>query len=456
MTLKDLKKGLVDIVIGTHRVLSADVHYKDLGLLILDEEQRFGVRHKEKIKDLKETVDVLTMTATPIPRTLHMSLIGIRDLSVLDEAPQDRMPIQTYVMEYQEEMVREAIQREIDRRGQVYYVYNRVHDIADVAGRIQRLVPDAVVAYAHGQMKERHLENIMQDFVEGEVDVLVSTTIVETGLDISNANTMIIHDADQFGLSQLYQLRGRIGRSNRMAYAFLLYRRDKLLPEVAQKRLSTIREFTELGSGIKIAMRDLEIRGAGNLLGTVQSGHMSAVGYELYCKMLGQAVSELKGERKEEKFATVIDLNVDAYIPETYIQNEVQKLDVYKKIATIESEEEMSEMLDELLDRFGEIPKKAYQLLRIASLKALANSVYLTAVEEKEWGYRFVMYEKANVNPGKIPELLDRYQGYLDFKGEITPYFIYRRRGKKVLLSDDEKIEFVKNVLNDFKVLLER
>jgi len=454
-SLEDLRKGLVDIVIGTHRVLSNDVHYRDLGLLILDEEQRFGVRHKEKIKKLKENVDVLTMTATPIPRTLHMSLIGIRDLSVLDEAPQDRMPIQTYVMEYQEEMVREAIQREIERGGQVYYVYNRVHDIADVAGRIARLVPDAVVVYAHGQMGERHLENIMQDFVEGEVDVLVSTTIVETGLDISNANTMIIHDADQFGLSQLYQLRGRIGRSNRVAYAFLLYRRDKLLPEVAEKRLRAIREFTELGSGIKIAMRDLEIRGAGNLLGTVQSGHMSAVGYDLYCKMLGQAVSELKGERKEERFNTTIDLNVDAYIPDSYIQNEVQKLEVYKKIATIESEEEMSEMLDELLDRFGEIPKKAYQLLRIASLKALANSVYLTAVEEKEWGYRLMMYEKANVNPGKIPELLEKYQGKLEFKGEVMPYFIYRKRGKKVVLSDDENIEFVKNILNDFKLLLD-
>ena len=454
-SLEDLRKGLVDIVIGTHRVLSSDVHYKDLGLLILDEEQRFGVRHKEKIKKLKENVDVLTMTATPIPRTLHMSLIGIRDLSVLDEAPGDRMPIQTYVMEYQEEMVREAIQREMDRGGQVYYVYNRVHDIADVAGRIARLVPEAVVAYAHGQMGERHLENIMQDFVEGEVDVLVSTTIVETGLDISNANTMIIHNADQFGLSQLYQLRGRIGRSNRMAYAFLLYGRDKLLPEVAEKRLRAIREFTELGSGIKIAMRDLEIRGAGNLLGTVQSGHMSAVGYDLYCKMLGQAVSELKGERKEERFNTTIDLNVDAYIPDSYIQNEIQKLEVYKKIATIESEEEMSEMLDELLDRFGEIPKKAYQLLRIASLKALANSVYLTAVEEKEWGYRFMMYEKADVNPGKIPELIEKYQGHLEFKGEVTPYFIYRRRGKKVVLSDDENIEFVKNILNDFKLLLD-
>jgi len=455
-TLTDLKKGLVDIVIGTHRVLSGDVHYKDLGLLILDEEQRFGVRHKEKVKKLKENIDVLTMTATPIPRTLHMSLIGIRDLSVLDEAPQDRMPIQTYVMEYQEEMVREGIQREISRGGQVYYVYNRVSDIADVAGRIQRLVPEAVVSFAHGQMPERHLENIMQDFIEGEVDVLVSTTIVETGLDISNANTMIIHDADQFGLSQLYQLRGRIGRSNRMAYAFLLYRRDKLLPEVAQKRLTAIREFTELGSGIKIAMRDLEIRGAGNLLGTVQSGHMSAVGYDLYCKMLGQAVAQFKGEKQEESFNTIIDLNVDAFIPDTYISNEVGKLEAYKRIATIETEEEMGEMLDELMDRYGEIPKKAYQLLRIASLKALAKSVYVTEVSEKEWGYRFDMYERAAVNPLKIPDLLEIHGGFLEFKAETPPYFIYRMRGKRIKLTDDENIEFVKNLLNDFKLLLER
>jgi transcription-repair coupling factor (superfamily II helicase) len=455
-TLADLRKGVVDIIIGTHRVLSNDVFYRDLGLLILDEEQRFGVRHKEKIKKLKENVDVLTMTATPIPRTLHMSLIGIRDLSILDEAPQDRMPIQTYVMEYQEEMVREAIQREVDRGGQVYYVYNRVGDIADVAGRIGRLVPDAVVSYAHGQMGERHLENIMQDFIEGGVDVLVSTTIVETGLDISNANTMIIHDADQFGLSQLYQLRGRIGRSSRMAYAFLLYRRDKLLPEVATKRLSAIREFTELGSGIKIAMRDLEIRGAGNLLGTVQSGHMSAVGYDLYCKMLTEAVQEYKGEKKVDSFNTIIDLNVDAYIPETYIKNEVQKLEAYKQIATIETQEEMDEILDELLDRYGEIPKKAYQLLRIASLKALAKSIYITEISEKEWGYRIDMYEKALVNPLKIPDLLERYGGELEFKAETPPYFIYRKRGKRVKLTDDEIVEFVKNLLNDFKLLLER
>ncbi|MDE7131430.1 MAG: transcription-repair coupling factor, partial [Lachnospiraceae bacterium] len=289
-TVADLKKGMVDIVIGTHRVLSADVQYKDLGLLIIDEEQRFGVAHKEKIKKMKENVDVLTLTATPIPRTLHMSLIGIRDMSVLEEAPGDRQPIQTFVCEYNEELVREAIVRELSREGQVYYVYNRVNNIADISAAIQKLVPEATVAFAHGQMKESELERIMYDFIDGEIDVLVSTTIIETGLDISNVNTMIIHDSDQMGLSQLYQLRGRVGRSNRTAYAFLMYKRDKMLREVAEKRLEAIKEFTDLGSGFKIAMRDLEIRGAGNLLGARQHGHMQVVGYDRYCKMLIEAV----------------------------------------------------------------------------------------------------------------------------------------------------------------------
>ena len=392
-TIEDTKKGFVDILVGTHRVLSKDVVFKDLGLLIIDEEQRFGVTHKEKIKKLKENIDVLTLTATPIPRTLHMSLIGIRDMSVLEEAPNERMPIQTYVMEYNDEMVREAITRELARDGQVYYVYNRVNDIADVAGRIQSLVPDANVAFAHGQMKERELEDIMYDFINGDIDVLVSTTIIETGLDIPNANTMIIQDADRFGLSQLYQLRGRVGRSNRMAYAFLLYQRDKLLKEVAEKRLSAIREFTDLGSGIKIAMRDLEIRGAGNLLGEAQSGHMEAVGYDLYCKMLNEAVRQLKGGPEAETFTTLIDLNVDAYIPEYYIKNEYQKLDIYKRIAAIESEEELEDMTEELIDRFGDIPKKVQQLLVIASLKSLAHSVYVTAIEQKGEEIRFTMYE---------------------------------------------------------------
>ena len=420
-------------------------------MLIIDEEQRFGVTHKEKIKKLKENIDVLTLTATPIPRTLHMSLIGIRDMSVLEEAPNERMPIQTYVMEYNDEMVREAITRELARDGQVYYVYNRVNDIADVAGRIQSLVPDANVAFAHGQMKERELEDIMYDFINGDIDVLVSTTIIETGLDIPNANTMIIQDADRFGLSQLYQLRGRVGRSNRMAYAFLLYQRDKLLKEVAEKRLSAIREFTDLGSGIKIAMRDLEIRGAGNLLGEAQSGHMEAVGYDLYCKMLNEAVRQLKGGPEAETFTTLIDLNVDAYIPEYYIKNEYQKLDIYKRIAAIESEEELEDMTEELIDRFGDIPKKVQQLLVIASLKSLAHSVYVTAIEQKGEEIRFTMYEKAKIDPSGIPKFLDSYKNDLIFRAEEPPYFLYCRKGRNKKSNTENVLDTVRRILEDLK-----
>lgn len=452
-TVEDLKKGLVDIVIGTHRVLSKDVGFKDLGLLIIDEEQRFGVTHKEKIKKLRENIDVLTLTATPIPRTLHMSLIGIRDMSVLEEAPMDRMPIQTYVMEYNDEMVREAIERELSRGGQVYYVYNRVSDIADVAGRIQKLVPDANVSFAHGQMNERQLEDIMYDFINGDIDVLVSTTIIETGLDIPNANTMIIQDADRFGLSQLYQLRGRVGRSNRMAYAFLLYRRDKLLKEVAEKRLAAIREFTDLGSGIKIAMRDLEIRGAGNLLGEAQSGHMEAVGYDLYCKMLNEAVLQLKGGGEEEIYTTTIDINIDAYIPDSYIKNEYQKLDVYKRIAAIETEEEMDDMTEELIDRFGDIPRKVQQLLHIAALKGLAHSAYVTAVEQKGESYRFVMYEKAKIDPQRIPPLLQKYGNTLVFKTEEPPCFVYQKRGRSGKESGEDILQLLRKILEDIRGL---
>lgn len=452
-TIEDTKKGFVDILVGTHRVLSKDVVFKDLGLLIIDEEQRFGVTHKEKIKKLKENIDVLTLTATPIPRTLHMSLIGIRDMSVLEEAPNERMPIQTYVMEYNDEMVREAITRELARDGQVYYVYNRVNDIADVAGRIQSLVPDANVAFAHGQMKERELEDIMYDFINGDIDVLVSTTIIETGLDIPNANTMIIQDADRFGLSQLYQLRGRVGRSNRMAYAFLLYQRDKLLKEVAEKRLSAIREFTDLGSGIKIAMRDLEIRGAGNLLGEAQSGHMEAVGYDLYCKMLNEAVRQLKGGPEAETFTTLIDLNVDAYIPEYYIKNEYQKLDIYKRIAAIESEEELEDMTEELIDRFGDIPKKVQQLLVIASLKSLAHSVYVTAIEQKGEEIRFTMYEKAKIDPSGILKFLDSYKNDLIFRAEEPPYFLYCRKGRNKKSNTENVLDTVRRILEDLKKL---
>ena len=338
-TVEGLKKGYVDIIVGTHRVLSKDVQFKNLGLLIVDEEQRFGVTHKEKIKQMKQNVDVLTLTATPIPRTLHMSLIGIRDMSVLEEPPVDRVPIQTYVMEHNDEMIREAIHRELGRGGQVYYVYNRVNNIDEVANHVASLVPDANVAFAHGQMNEHQLEKIMLDFINGDIDVLVSTTIIETGLDIPNANTMIIQDADRLGLSQLYQIRGRIGRSNRTSFAFLMYKRDKMLKEDAEKRLQAIREFTELGSGIKIAMRDLEIRGAGNILGAEQHGHMEAVGYDLYCKMLNEAVIALKGgQEEEETFETVVDCDIDAFIPDGYIKNEYLKLDVYKRISAIETE----------------------------------------------------------------------------------------------------------------------
>lgn len=452
-TVEDLKKGLVDIVIGTHRVLSKDVGYKDLGLLIIDEEQRFGVTHKEKIKKLRENIDVLTLTATPIPRTLHMSLIGIRDMSVLEEAPMDRMPIQTYVMEYNDEMVREAIERELARGGQVYYVYNRVENIADVALRVQKLVPDARVSYAHGQMNEHQLEDIMYDFINGDIDVLVSTTIIETGLDIANANTMIIQDADRFGLSQLYQLRGRVGRSNRMAYAFLLYQRDKMLKEVAEKRLAAIREFTDLGSGFKIAMRDLEIRGAGNLLGESQSGHMAAVGYDLYCKMLNEAVSQLKGEKEEADYTTTIDLDIDVFIPESYIKNEYQKLDIYKRIATIETEEEMDDMTEELIDRFGDLPKKVQQLLHIAALKSLAHSAYITAIEQKGKDYKFILYEKANLDPAKIPALLKKYGNNMTFKAEAVPYFLYQKKGRSGKEKGENVLQMLREIIESIREL---
>ena len=413
-TAADLKRGAVDIVIGTHRLLSKDVEFKDLGLLVIDEEQRFGVTHKEKIKQLKREVDVLTMTATPIPRTLHMSLIGIRDMSVLEEAPQDRLPIQTFVMEYNEELAREAINRELARGGQVYYVYNRVKSIASMADQIAALVPSARVAYAHGQMAERELESIMYDFINGDIDVLVTTTIIETGLDIPNANTMIIHDADNFGLSQLYQLRGRIGRSSRTSFAFLMYRRNKMLRETAEKRLAAIREFTELGSGFRIAMRDLEIRGAGNLLGSEQHGHMDAVGYDLYCKLLNDSVRELKGELKPtERFETSINIDLDAYIPQSYIRSEEQKLDIYKRIAMIQSEEDREEMLEELIDRFGDPPAAVTNLLSAARLKNLASQSYLTEVKQYPNGIYFLFYEKAALDLSKLPELLRTYKGRL-------------------------------------------
>lgn len=430
--IEGLKKGQVDIVVGTHRVLSKDIEFKNLGLLIIDEEQRFGVAHKEKIKQLKKDVDVLTLTATPIPRTLHMSLIGIRDMSVLEEPPMDRIPIQTYVMEYDEETVREAINRELRRGGQVYYVYNRVTDIAEVALRISKLVPDARVDFAHGQMSERELEQVMYGFINGEIDVLVSTTIIETGLDISNVNTMIIHDSDRYGLSQLYQLRGRIGRSNRTSYAFLMYRPNMVLRETAEKRLAAIREYTDLGSGFKIAMRDLELRGAGNLLGAQQHGHMNAVGYDLYCKMLSEAVKEAKGIHTMEDFETSVDLSIDAFIPDTYISNEFQKLDIYKRIAGIENQSDYDDMLEELLDRFGEPTKAVLNLLAIAKMKAIAHQAYVTEMKQIGKEIKITLYEKAKINPAGIPALMDKYRRRLQFKTDKEPKFIFLPQGKVV------------------------
>ncbi len=442
-TIRRLKQGATDIVIGTHRVLSDDVEYKDLGLLIVDEEPRFGVAHKEKIKQLKKTVDVLTLTATPIPRTLHMSMVGIRDMSVLEEPPQDRLPIQTYIMEYNEEMVREAIERELARGGQVYYVYNRINTIADVTARVARLVPDAVVAYAHGQMSERELEKVMVRFINREIDVLVSTTIIETGMDIANVNTMIVHDADTMGLAQLYQLRGRIGRSNRTSYAFLMYRRDKILKEVAEKRLSAIREFTELGSGIRIARKDLEIRGAGNLLGEQQHGHMEAVGYELYCKMLNEAVREAKGEPVVESFDTAIDLELDAYIPPDYIENEYQKLDIYKRIAAIRTGDERDEMLDELIDRFGEPPRSVQNLLTVSMLREQANACYVTEIRETPDGIVFSLFDRARIDPARIPDFVKSLHPGMSFAADRNhPRFVYHRQR-----SDPRTLELVEEIL---------
>lgn len=454
-TIEALKKGLADIVIGTHRVLSTDMKYKDLGLLIIDEEQRFGVAHKEKIKKMKDDIDVLTLTATPIPRTLHMSLVGIRDMSVLEEAPGERMPIQTYVLEYNEEMVREAIVRELSRNGQVYYVYNRVNNIADIAANVARLVPEANVAFAHGQMKERELERIMYDYISGDIDVIVATTIIETGLDISNANTIIIHDSDNMGLSQLYQLRGRVGRSNRTAYAFLMYKRNKMLREVAEKRLQAIREFTELGSGFKIAMRDLEIRGAGNILGVTQHGHMAAVGYDLYCKMLNEAVKGLKGISTIEDFNTMVDLDVDAFIPPSYIMNEIQKLDIYKRIASIENQAECDDIKEELMDRFGEIPKSVENLLRISLIRVQAHLLFATDLKGKNEEIRFTMKQDARIDVIKIPELLAKYQKKLDFSPKGVPVFTYRYKKFGMVEKDAELLlSTVESLIQDMQEIL--
>ena len=449
-TIKDLKAGRVDIVIGTHRLLSKDVEFKQLGLLIIDEEQRFGVTHKEKIKQMKVNVDVLTLTATPIPRTLHMSLIGVRDMSILEEPPVDRRAIQTYVLEYDPELVREAIRRELARKGQVFYVYNRVNNIDEITRQVSGLVPEAVVEYAHGQMSERELEDIMLRFIKGQIDVLVSTTIIETGLDIPNANTMIIHDAENYGLSQLYQLRGRVGRSDRAAYAFLMYKKDKLIKETAEKRLKAIREFTDLGSGIKVSMKDLEIRGAGNLLGADQSGHMEAVGYDLYCKMLNDAIKKERGEEVEEHFDTTVKLPFDAFIPSTYVRNEFIKLDLYKRISQIMDGSDYDDLVDEMTDRFGDLPKEVVNLMDVSLLKSRANKAYITSIVLNNAELSFGMYRDAKIDTDKIDHMLNGYFGKMRFVFGKTPAFVL----KAGLLTESEIWHQVDQVVSDIEGLV--
>lgn len=380
--IEDAKKGLVDVLIGTHRIVSKDINLPNLGLVVIDEEQRFGVKHKEALKKIKSTVDVLTLSATPIPRTLHMSLSGIRDMSIIEEPPQERHPVITYVTESKESVIQDEIERELGRGGQVFFVYNRVERIDEMASMIQRLVPDARVAVAHGRMTSKALENIILGFLNKEYNVLVCTTIIETGMDISNANTMIVYDADKMGLAQLYQLRGRVGRSSRQGYAYLMYEKDKVLSEIAEKRLKAIKEFTEFGSGFKIAMRDLEIRGAGNILGSQQHGHMVVIGYDLYVKMLNEAIKKVKGEPIVEELDVEIDLNVNAYIPDNYISDELTKIEMYKKIASIESKEDMEEVSDELVDRFSDTPKSVQTLLRIAYIKTLCKKLKIEKVRQ--------------------------------------------------------------------------
>ncbi|WP_200791887.1 transcription-repair coupling factor [Caloranaerobacter azorensis] len=440
--LRDLKSGNLDIVVGTHRLLSNDVKFKDLGLLIIDEEQRFGVKHKETLKKLKESIDVLTLTATPIPRTLHMALVGIRDMSVIDEPPEERYPVQTYVMEYNESIIRDAIIKELNRDGQVYFVYNRVQDIQQMAARLKKLVPEARIVVGHGQMSERQLERVMIDFLKREYDILVCTTIIETGLDISNVNTLIVYDSDKMGLSQLYQLRGRVGRSDRIAYAYFTYEKDKVLSEVAEKRLKAIKEFTEFGSGFKIAMRDLEIRGAGNLLGPEQHGHMASIGYDLYVKYLDETIKKLKGEIREEDIETTIELNVDGYIPRYYIANEEQKIEIYKKISSIQSREDLVDVQEEIMDRFGDIPKEVDNLLKISLIKSMCKKAKISSLTQIDNYIKIEFVKPDAITPQLINELLNSFGRRMSFDISKTPHIKYRlmKRMQEDILREVERV----------------
>jgi transcription-repair coupling factor (superfamily II helicase) len=446
--LKNIRNGSIDVLIGTHRLLQKDIHFKDLGLLIIDEEQRFGVTHKERLKNIKPNVDVLTLTATPIPRTLHMSLVGIRDISIIEDPPEERYPVQTYVMEYNADVVKNAIIRELGRQGQVFYLFNRVRSIDLKASEIQAMIPEGRVAVAHGQMDERQLENIMLGFINGEYDILVCTTIIESGLDMPNVNTIIVEDADRMGLSQLYQLRGRVGRSNRLAYAYITYRKDKVISELAQKRLQAIKEFTELGSGFKVAMRDLEIRGAGNLLGPEQHGHMEAVGYDMYCRLLDQAVRELRGEPPEKEDSVIsIDINISAYIDDNYISSEGQKIEMYKKIASINNGQDVVEIEDELVDRFGEPPQPVKNLISIAYIKVLAKEAGFSSITQKNDSIIFQVEEKRQIDLKVISRLTAKYRRKLLFNAGNKPYLLYKISG----IQNEKLLDNIKIVLQDIK-----
>ena len=447
--INKLKLGEVDIVVGTHRILSKDVEFKDLGLLIIDEEHRFGVKDKEKIKQYKATIDVLTMTATPIPRTLHMSIVGVRDMSVIYEPPYNRKPVQTYVLEYDQEVIKEAITRELERNGQVFYLFNNVERIIQKADEISNLVPEAKVVYAHGQMTGHEIENIMEEFIEGKTNVLVCTTILESGIDIPNANTIIVENADRMGLAQLYQIRGRVGRSDRQGYAYITYKRDKLLSEIADKRLKAIKEFTEFGSGFKIAMRDLEIRGAGSLLGEIQSGHLEQVGYDTYCNLLDEVVKEMQGEEVKPEIDIQIDLDATCYIPDEYISDSSQKIEIYQDIALCKNEEDIQNVIDEMIDRFGNMPSEIENLIEIARIKILCKKLNISKVQGKR-SFAVFTFELGEFNID-VNELAKNYRNRIKFSQGLKPqitYVLQNATGMKML---KEVEEFLKTI-DDFKI----
>ena len=442
--IKKLKLGEIDIIIGTHRILSKDIAFKDLGLLLIDEDHIFGVKDKEKLKEMKNGIDVLSMTATPIPRTLHMSIVGIRDMSVIYEPPQNRRPVQTYVLEYDEEVVKEAITRELERSGQVFYLFNNVEQITRKTEYVSNLVPEAKVGFAHGKMSGRELEDIMLDFVNKKIDVLVCTTILESGIDIPNANTIIVENADRLGLSQLYQIRGRVGRSEKQAYAYITYKPDKLLSEVAEKRLRAIKEFTEFGSGFKIAMRDLEIRGAGSILGEFQHGHMDEVGYDMYCKLLEEVINETKGIKIKEEQDVQIDLNVSCYIPDSYIPSNNQKIEIYQEIALCDTDKKIQDVTDEIIDRFGDIPEETKNLLEIASIKISCRILGIIKISQRLSGIVF-NFSAESFKMEWIDLLLKKFRNKIKFSPSVEPYITYKiENSGKILEEVKELIKILK------------